>query len=157
MPGAMTAVGDSQVLASILAVNSGEVEQGNTALPKLANAEAKDFAALMVKEHGEAVAKLGKLGTEQHIAPSDDAQSTSLKDESAKVVTKLGGDPAGAAYDRAYIQSQVDGHTKALTLIDETLIPSAQNAELKSTITELRGHFQHHLTRAQEILAKLPS
>ena len=148
--------GDSEIYANIVAVNKAEIAQANAAMPKLTNSGAKDFAEDMVKAHTEALEKLNKVATEQHIAAVDDASTAALKDDSAAVVTKLGADASGPLYDRTYMQSQIDAHTKALKLLDEKLIPGTKNAELKTTLTDLREHVAHHLSKAQDVFAKLP-
>lgn len=42
-------------------------------------------------------------------------------------------------------------HTRALTLLDDTLIPSARNAEFRAFLQTVRASVQQHLTRARQI------
>lgn len=149
-------VGDDHILATIIAINKSEVDQANAAADKLTGSGAKEFASDMAKHHAEAVEKLTKLGADQHIVASEGTLTSALKDDSAAVVAKLKADASGPLYDRTYMQSQVDGHAKALKLLDEKLIPAVKNPELKSTLTSMHEDVARHLSRAQDVLAKLP-
>jgi putative membrane protein len=148
---------DGNVLATITAINQGEVDIGNAAMAKLGNKDAKDFCDMMVKDHGEGVKKLSTIATEQQLTPMDNETTTAMRMEGATLVTKMSADPAGPAYDKAYMQAMVDGHQKALNAIDQKLLPNATNPALKDTITAMRGKVQEHLSRAQSVLQGLPS
>jgi putative membrane protein len=67
----------------------------------------------------------------------------------------LQGVPAGAAFDRAYIESQVTLHTSARNLIDSTLLPNATTSALRDELTRTRGEVVMHLNQATSILASL--
>lgn len=149
--------GDAQALAMLTAINQGEIDQANAAKPKLANDEAKTFADMMLKEHSEALANLSTVANEQKLGVIDNATSRELKSESAQLVGKIGSGTAGPALDRMYMQAQVDGHTKALKLLDNDILPSIDNMQLKTTVTELRAHVQEHLSKAQATLQGMPA
>ena len=62
---------------------------------------------------------------------------------------------SGAAFDKAYIDHEVAYHQAVLDALDKTLIPSAQNAELKALLVKVRPAFVAHLDRAKSIQASL--
>jgi putative membrane protein len=62
---------------------------------------------------------------------------------------------SGAEFDKAYIAHEVDVHQKVLNALDQTLLPSAQNPELKNVLTQVRATVEAHLTRARDIQGKL--
>ena len=62
---------------------------------------------------------------------------------------------ASAAFDKAYIDREVDYHAQVIDAIDKTLIPNAQNTELKDLLVKYRPAFVGHLEHAKQIQAKL--
>ncbi|MBA3855175.1 MAG: hypothetical protein C0503_12235, partial [Gemmatimonas sp.] len=61
----------------------------------------------------------------------------------------------GAAFDSAYAANEVTYHTTVLGAIDNALIPSAQNAELKALLVAVRPAVAAHLDHARELAAKV--
>ena len=61
----------------------------------------------------------------------------------------------GAAFDKAYIDHEVAYHQQVLDAIDKTLIPSAQNEELKALLVKVRPAFVAHLEHAKMVQASL--
>ena len=61
----------------------------------------------------------------------------------------------GTAFDKAYVDHEVAYHQQAIDLIDTSLIPGAQNSELKALLVAVRPAFVGHLQHAQQIQAAL--
>ena len=61
----------------------------------------------------------------------------------------------GEVADRAYITNEVNYHQQVLDAIDNTLIPNAQNADLKALLEQSRPAFAAHLDMAKKIQASL--
>ena len=62
---------------------------------------------------------------------------------------------SGAAFDKAYIDHEVAYHEAVISALDKTLIPSAQNAELKALLVKVRPAFVAHLDHAKQLQAEL--
>jgi putative membrane protein len=62
---------------------------------------------------------------------------------------------SGAAFDSAYIASEVTYHQELLDGINNALIPNAQNAELKALLEQTRPAVEAHLKHAQELQTSL--
>ena len=62
---------------------------------------------------------------------------------------------SGADFDKAYVNAEVDLHQAVLDQLDNTLIPSAQNAELKSLLEQARPTISAHLDHAKSLKSKL--
>jgi putative membrane protein len=136
------------------AANNGEIEQAKVALKGTQNAQVKQFANLMIKEHGEAEAKGKKIAQAAKITPTDNDISTKLKSESESTLAKLKSEK-GTELDKSYMDAQVKAHREVLSTIDDKLLPNVKNAELKTHLTDVRQHVSMHLTKAQEISAGL--
>ncbi|HWK49108.1 MAG TPA: DUF4142 domain-containing protein, partial [Steroidobacter sp.] len=89
-----------------------------------------------------------------HVTPEPNDTSKSLQkggDQNLAALKKL----SGAAFDKAYVDHEVTYHQAVLDAMDQTLIPSAQNAELKALLVKVRPAFVAHLEHAKELQASL--
>jgi len=147
---------DEQILAVADAANSGEIDMAKVAQKKAKNAKVKKFAGMMVSDHNSAKGKVTKLTAKLKLKPADNTLASTLKCDSTSTIEKLNA-ATGADFDKAYMDSQVDGHKKVLDAMDTQLIPNAKNEELKKLLDELRPKFEAHLKEAQEIQTALAS
>jgi len=150
------AVSDAQIAAIVLAANTVDSAGGMLAGQKGTNPEVKQFGQRMVTDHGgvnkQAVALAGKL----NLTPEENPTSRQLTQGGEQARQQQGG-LSGAAFDRAYMQHEVEYHQSVLDAIDQTLIPNAQNAELKALLQQVRPAVAAHLDMAKALVAKLGS
>jgi len=138
---------DGQILFALDTLNAGEVNEARAALPKLTNADVRDFAQDMIDDHAGARDQLLQLAEQQQILPEASDIATGLQDESQSVVNRLLATQANDI-DAMYVQSQQDAHTQAMALLDQ-LLAGADADPLRTQLTELRASVQTHLNRAQ--------
>ena len=147
-------VSDAQIAAIVLAANTVDSTAGALAQQKGTNADVKKFGQTMVTDHGgvnkQAVALAGRL----NLTPEQNPTSTQLTQGGEQSRAQLNG-LSGAAFDRAYIDHEVEYHQSVLDAIDQTLIPNAQNAELKALLTQVRPAVAAHLEMAKSLQTKL--
>jgi putative membrane protein len=94
----------------------------------------------------QALALVKKL----NVTPQDNDTSKALiKQADAKEAELAKID--GAAFDRAYIQNEVAYHQTVNSALQNTLIPSATNPELKNLLTTGLKIFQGHLQHAEQL------
>jgi putative membrane protein len=86
--------------------------------------------------------------------PQDNPTSQSLKTGGEKNVANLK-TLTGVAFDKAYIAHEVEYHQAVIDAVNKTLIPNAQNAELKALIVKVAPAFVAHLEKAKQIQAAL--
>jgi len=89
-----------------------------------------------------------------HVTPEPNPTSESLQKGGDENLAKLK-TLSGAAFDKAYIDHEVAYHEAVLSALDKTLIPSAQNAELKALLVKVRPAFVAHLDMAKQIQSGL--
>ena len=145
---------DAQIASIVVTANQVDINAGKLAQRKAKNAEVKAFAKQMITDHTgvnkQAVALVAKL----KVTPEDNATSQSLATggmDNLKNLKTL----KGAAFDKAYVDHEVAYHQQVIEAIDKTLIPSAQNAELKALLVAVRPAFVGHLEHAQQIQGTL--
>jgi putative membrane protein len=144
------ALSDAQIAGITGAAHKGEIEQAKLAKKQSKNAKVKAFANQMIKQHTSAEKMEAAVAAKAGITPADSDTSTSLTQGSADTVTKLQG-LKGTEFDKAYVQAQVEAHTKVLDTIDNVLIPAAQNADLKAQLQKERPIVAAHLEHAKKL------
>ena len=115
-----------------------EMESSQLALKMSENLDVKQFADMMVNDHGKANAELKSLADEQGLTvPS------SLDEEHAALVKTLA--KAGDQFDAAYAKAQLDAHEAAVELF-ENYASKGENKELQmfavATLPTLHGHLE---------------
>ena len=131
-----------------------DVEAAKLALSKTKNAEVKAFAQSMQKDH-EAVNDMAlALVKKLNVTPEDNATSQALAKAAEEKRAELG-KLDGAAFDKAYIDHEVAYHKQVNGALETLLIPSAQNAELKSLLETGLKLFQGHQQHAEHVAADL--
>ena len=145
---------DPQIAAIVVAANTVDINAGKLAKSKAHNKDVKAFAQQMITDHTgvnkQATALVKKLG----VKPEENATSKSLEDGGKKNIAHLK-TLKGAQFDKAYVDQEVTYHQQVLDAIDKTLLPSAQNAELKDLVTKVRPAIAAHLEHAKQIQSTL--
>lgn len=128
------------------AANGGmaEVALGKLALTKTTNPSVKDFATMMVSDHGKANEKLATIAKAKNITlPADvDADHQKKMDDLSKL--------NGKDFDKAYVDAMVDGHQKTLDLMKGEA-KDGKDADLKAFATETAPIVQAHLDAIKKI------
>lgn len=145
---------DAQIASIVVTANQVDINAGHMAEGKAHSPEVKAFARQMVTDHTGVNKQAAALAAKLKLTPQDNATSQSLKQGGVDSANKLKG-LTGAAFDKAYIDREVDYHAQVIDAIDKTLIPNAQNAELKDLLVKSRPAFVGHLEHARQIQAKL--
>jgi predicted outer membrane protein len=144
------ATSQADALAMLMAVDEHEIAAADQAMGKNVTGKVRDFAQMMKTDHGKNLADTTKLGGAMSTAPAVDA----LKKKGENDLHALGAQ-SGVAYEKAYIDAMVQGHTEALAMIDNTLLPAATDANIRQHFTTTRAAVARHLDRAKEIQASL--
>jgi len=147
-------VSDAQIASIVVTANQVDIDAGKLAASKGTNPEIKKFGQQMVADHTAVNKQATALVTKLKVTPEDNATSQSLKAGGEKNIANLES-LKGAEFDKAYIDNEVTYHQAVIDAIDKTLIPSAQNAELKALLVKVRPAFVAHLEHAKMIQSSL--
>jgi putative membrane protein len=145
---------DAEVLAFVMAMNDSEVQMAEMAKKKADNAEVKSYAAMMLQQHTQGMAKVRTLQTKTKLELKDNELTTNMKNDAGQNMSMLR-DKEDKDFDRLYIDSQVRMHKDALDVLDNRVIPAISNGEVKSTVSEMRRQVAHHLAKAEQIQRKI--
>ena len=136
-------VGDQAFVTKLAGVAMAEVELGKLAKDKASSREVKAFADRMIDDHTKAGDELKGIAQRKNFAwpaalPPD---AVALKDKLSKL--------NGAAFDRAYIDEMVKGHTQVLAEVKKEA-QSGSDPDVKAWATKATSSVQAHLTHAQD-------
>lgn len=145
---------DPQIAAIVVAANQVDIDAGKLAQSKAQSQQVKDFATRMVTDHTGVNKSATELVQKLHVTPETNATSESLERGGEENLTALRG-LKGTAFDKAYVDHEVTYHQSVLDAVDNTLIPSAQNAELKALLVKVRPAFVDHLQHAKHLQQSL--
>jgi putative membrane protein len=149
-----TGPSDPQIAAIVVTANQVDIDAGQLALTKTKTPDVKTFAQLMITDHGGVNKAATELVQKLHVTPESNPTSQSLQkggDDNLAALKKL----SGGAFDQAYVDHEIAYHQAVLDAVDTTLIPSAQNAELKALLVKVRPAFVAHLDHAKHLKAEL--
>jgi putative membrane protein len=149
-PATTPSLGDPQIAHVAVTANTIDSAAGASARTKARNAQVRDFAQQMIRDHGAVNKQAVALAQRLNVTPADNDVSRQLQQGAEQARTDLGG-KTGADFDRAYIDHEVQYHQAVLDALDKTLIPGAQNAELKALLQQVRPNVAAHLERARSI------
>jgi putative membrane protein len=162
---ARDATGAAGFAEKAMEANKAEVQLGELAQQKAHNAEVKEFARMMVRDHTNALNELKQAvagrGTVEE--PSKlDAKHQSLHDRLSKL--------NGAEFDREYMKAMVDGHRDVKNMLDEradqkpaaatgTSGRTADGSQLDSAVNQWASQtlpaVEQHLQKAEQITDRL--
>ncbi|HEX2189395.1 MAG TPA: DUF4142 domain-containing protein [Longimicrobiaceae bacterium] len=149
-----TAVTDPQIADIVVAANDEDIRTGELARTRAADPRVREFAERMVTDHAGVNQAASDLVARLGVTPEPSPTSTELREGGRKTRETLQG-KTGAEFDRAYIDHEVAYHQAVLDAIDRTLVPGAQNAELKALLQQTRPAIDAHLQHAKQIQASL--
>src|SRR5436190_1790178 len=156
--GAAQAAAPNDAQIAHIAYTAGllDIAAGKQALAKSKDKAVRDFAQEMIRDHtavnDQALALVKKL----NVTPEDNPTSQSLTKQAETTRNKLAG-LTGAAFDKAYVDNEVAFHKTVNTALSTTLIPDAQNSELKSLLQNGLKVFESHLEHAEHLAQQLSS
>ena len=145
---------DAEIAHIVVTANTIDIDAGQLAKGKAANKEVVAFAQQMITDHTGVNKLATDLAQKLNVTPADNATSQSLKGGANDAMQSLQ-TKSGADFDRAYMEREVAFHQQVLDALDQTLIPGAQNAELKALLEQTRPAIAGHLEMARTLQGKL--
>jgi putative membrane protein len=145
---------DAQIAHIAYTAGLADIANAEQAMKKSKSNGVKDFAQDMLRDHkavnDQALALVKKL----NVTPQDNDTSKAIaagQSDKRAELAKLD----GAAFDKAYAANEVAYHKTVNGALEQTLIPSASNGELKSLLQTGLKIFQGHQQHAEHVAAEL--
>lgn len=141
---------DGQIAMTSDAAHNAAIDAARVAYAKTENERVKAFAQMMLADHGKAKQEETALLVERRIAPEESELSTRIGVASGQTLFAMRETGSGPI-DRTYIDSQLASHEDFLKMLDDRLIPNANDPELKRLLQSFRERVKVHIEEAREI------
>jgi len=139
---------DRRFLENALQGSYAEIEGSQLALEKTESQDVRDFAQMMIKDHGEMVKEASKLATDKGLTPPE-GPSIMQKTEVTALKALTGG-----AFDAMYVNRiGVAAHEATVEMFEEAS-QSAEDPDVKAMATKTLPKLQEHLEMARALNAK---
>jgi putative membrane protein len=145
---------DPQIADIAYTAGQIDVTAANLALEKTRNRAVRSFAEEMARDHEAVNKQVLALLDKLKVEPEDNDTSKSLVDTASKKQTELL-QLSGAAFDKAYAENEVAYHQNVNEALEKTLIPDAQNSQLKQLLETGLKLFQEHQKHAEHLVQEL--
>ncbi len=152
----MAATGPSDAEIAHIAYTAGALDAAaaKQALAKTHDPEVRAFAETMLRDHEAVNGKAVALVTRLKVTPADNATSQALAAQAKATESKLAA-LDGKAFDRAYVDNEVAFHRTVNGALKASLIPSADNGELKALLETGLALFGEHQVHAEHLATSL--
>lgn len=144
---------DPTIVAIFDAANTYDMETGSLAVSKGHSKVVRDFGAMLVRDHRNVRAQGRQLAKSLHVTPTP-PKDFALAKAHVSAMRSLRA-KKGKAFDRAFLQHEVDFHNAVIDAVTNTLLPAIQNAQVKDLVTKVAPAFVAHRDRAQTLLSEL--
>jgi len=149
---------EQQWMQQTMATGMVALETSKIALQKAQNADVKMFAKFESDEQ-QGLAEVLRSMQEPAMASSGSAADTTASAGAApqmdakhrEMVQKLQQASAGAAFDKEYLQGQLQGHRELLQIQDNFIKSGSRNREAVNVAKLARGRIQEHIELVQSI------
>jgi putative membrane protein len=145
---------DAQIAHIAYTAGQIDIKNAELALKKSKSKEVRAFAEDMVRDHKAVNEQALALVKKLNVTPQDNDTSKALTkqaEDKLAVMAKLN----GKAFDKAYTENEVAYHRTVNEALQKTLIPSADNAELKDLLSTGLKIFQGHQQHAEHVAQAL--
>lgn len=131
-----------------------DIRYAHLALAISQNAEVREFANTMIRDHeavnAQALALLKKLGAQ----PQDNFLSKTLQVNAEKLIDEMS-KLRGEEFDKRYAGNELSYHKAVNDLVENAFIPNIENAEVKALFEAGLEIFKAHEGHATMMVGKL--
>jgi putative membrane protein len=141
---------DPQIVGIVEGANQIDINYAHLALQKSKNKEVRGFAQQMITDHTALQNAVKGLAAKLGVKPATSDTAKSLESQAHETMSKLKG-LEGSEFDKAYVDNEIAFHKLVINANSSTLIPSANNAQLKEALQNAQPLFQGHLEHAEKV------
>jgi putative membrane protein len=151
---------DMQHMQQTMQLGMVALETSRIAQQKAQNADLKQFATFEVQEQTTLSEVLHSMMEPAATSATGAASGTSapamqMDAQSREMIQRLQNTQAGEAFDRQYLQGQMEGHSGLLQVQTQYLQSNPQNREHVNVAKMARGMITEHIALLEEIQTKM--
>lgn len=148
--GPASKLNDATIVAIFDAANTYDMETGSLAISKGHSKAVRDFGSMLVRDHRNVRTQGRELAKSLKVTPTPPRDFALAKAHIAAMRSLR--NAKGMAFDRAFLQHEVDFHNAVIDAVNSTLLPAIQNSQLKDFVTKVAPAFVAHRDKAQSLL-----
>jgi putative membrane protein len=146
----VTTKDDAEITTAQLVYSEGKVEQGRIAIERAETPQVRQFAQQIVQHHQRAADDTRDLMEQRNLSRDMTASAAALQERIAMQNNRLR-DLEGIAFDRQFLDYQIELHEASLTAIEEDYLQDAQDPEVRAMLNEERNTVRDHLQDARTL------
>lgn len=143
-----------EVASTLYSINKAQIETSQIAKNKTINESVLQFANKMIDDHKNAQSTLEQILKSNNINRMTSADARTIRGEARKsmrAMKKIN----GITFDQTYMDYEINSHKKALSVINDYILPRVQNTELKNYTLAMKQNLMNHLQQAQQIRMRI--
>ena len=144
------ALDDAEILQIVTTLDSGEIERAAVARKRATARQVAAYAEQMFHEHTRAKHLAEQLAGSLGPRPVQSPLAEDLGGTSRETLQTLEAADS-AAFDELYIRDEIQQHEEMVDLLDNHLIPRADDPRLKLHLQNSRTLVDNHLSKAREV------
>lgn len=144
---------DAAILVDFEEMVSADISCAQLAAEKGHSKDVRDFAAILVREHGTARQMARDAASQIGVKPKWSTDG-SRRAEHDKIVRSLRDRP-DAAFDILFLRHEAEYHKELLDLIKKQWIPTAKNEDLGGFLGQVTPSFEAHSRMADELWKRI--
>lgn len=142
---------NEEVAAVAQAINETELELGTLAVDRATDNLVRRLAQRIVDQHTRAQMELGQLMGEFTIQPVTHALGQQVRNEATRERARLDIAASGGAFDRIFIDGQLQLLNSYLRLLNNRLVESATIPEYRQVLERMRDDVNNRFNEALQI------
>jgi putative membrane protein len=145
---------DPQIADIAYTAGQIDIEQAIDALKRTHNKAVRAYAEEMIRDHLAVNNKVLALCDKLKVTPEENDTSKTMYRDARQKREELRA-LSGTSFDKAYAENEVAYHEAVNGVLESTLIPAAQNAQLKSLLETGLKLFKEHQKHAEKLVDEL--
>ena len=145
---------EQDVIGVLTMIHHGVVDYSQLGVNHGTDPAVKEFARMMVKDHGQALDSMYGLASKLNTTPQMSEKAADLEKEFKKDIEDLKAKKDGHDLDKEFMDEQIDLHQETIGVLKD-LDEKTKDANLKRAITKTLPKMEAHLERAKAVRSKL--
>lgn len=142
---------DDEIYGVLEEINEQAIEQAEFAQKWVKGQRVREFAALMITDHGAVRDRADATRDRLGLRKSDSRLADQIEDDAERQLDVLKKVDKGDPFDKSYVDIQVDSHKMWIDYIDTKLLPQAQMPDLRVELNNFRALLERHYDLARDI------
>ena len=143
------------ILSYLIVSDNDEVKEGKLVEKKATNAQVKAYGRQLVADHQAGLTEAKSLASKMNVTFDSTADAAKdLMNSHRDDLKDLNDTKAGADWDKKFLDKAIDDHQHVLDKLQDAS-KNTTDPELRATLEKTTGKVQEHLTKAQDLKAKM--